>query len=109
MCDSINGIDGAICLDRERALEFTLRKALKFLLDFHISDNLAELWKVAFPLTGEIFILIQNTIEYFVPQGSNIDFVQISNNIINGFICSYIIIINDVPKIPILFIINVVD
>ena len=44
--------DGAICLYRERALEFILRKAI----DFHYSDNLADLWNAAFPLTGEIFI-----------------------------------------------------
>ena len=99
---SETGIKGGGCLDTERVLKMALRAknaGLKFLLDFHYSDNWADPGKQACPASWrnldfnsaqkELEKFTKNTIEYFVSKGANVDYVQIGNEINNGFMYPY--------------------
>ena len=69
------------------------------MLDFHYSDNWADPGKQACPASWrnmdiesvkkELEKFTKNTIEYFISQNINIDYVQIGNEINNGFIYPY--------------------
>ena len=95
---SNTGVKGGGCLDVERVLKLALRAknaGLKFLLDFHYSDNWADPGKQSCPYSWrnldfngakkELEKFTKNTIEYFKSKGANIDYVQIGNEINNGF------------------------
>ena len=95
---SETGVKGGGCLDVERVLQMALRvkkAGLKFLLDFHYSDNWADPGKQTCPASWrnldfnsakkELEKFTRNTIEYFISKGVNIDYVQIGNEINNGF------------------------
>ena len=95
---SETGVQGGGCLDVERVLKMAKRAkkaGLKFLLDFHYSDNWADPGKQSCPASWkyldfngvkkELEKFTKNTIEYFVSEGVNIDYVQIGNEINNGF------------------------
>ena len=96
--NSETGIKGGGCLDVERVLKMALRAknaGLKFLLDFHYSDDWADPGKQTCPASWrnldfnsakkELEKFTRNTIEYFVSKGANIDYAQIGNEINNGF------------------------
>ena len=96
--NSNTGVKGGGCLDVERVLKLALRAkkaGLKFLLDFHYSDNWADPGKQSCPYSwryldfngakNELEKFTKNTIEYFKSRGANIDYVQIGNEINNGF------------------------
>ena len=95
---SKTGVKGGGCLDVERVLKLALRakkEGLKFLLDFHYSDDWADPGKQTCPYSWskldfngareKLEQFTQNTIEYFISQGANIDYIQIGNEINNGF------------------------
>ena len=95
---SETGVKGGGCLDVNRVLKMALRAknaGLKFLLDFHYSDNWADPGKQSCPASWrnldfnsakkELEKFTQNTIEYFVSNGASVDYVQIGNEINNGF------------------------
>ena len=95
---SPTGVKGGGCLDVERVLKLALRAknaGLKFLLDFHYSDNWADPGKQTCPYSWknldfnnarkELEKFTKNTIEYFLSRGAVIDYVQIGNEINNGF------------------------
>ena len=95
---SQTGVKGGGCLDVERVLNLALRAknaGLKFLLDFHYSDNWADPGKQSCPYSWryldfngarkELEKFTKNTIQYFKSRGANIDYVQIGNEINNGF------------------------
>ena len=99
---SETGVKGGGCLDVERVLKMAKRAkkaGLKFLLDFHYSDNWADPGKQSCPASWknldfngakkELEKFTKNTIEYFVSEGVNIDYVQIGNEINNGFMYPY--------------------
>ena len=99
---SETGVKGGGCLDVERVSRMALRAkklGLKFLLDFHYSDNWADPGKQSCPASWrnmdietvkkELEKFTKNTIEYFNSQNINIDYVQIGNEINNGFIYPY--------------------
>ena len=99
---SNTGVKGGGCLDVERVLNLALRAkkaGLKFLLDFHYSDNWADPGKQSCPYSWrnldfngakyELEQFTKNTIEYFKFRGANIDYVQIGNEINNGFMFPY--------------------
>ena len=83
---SNTGVKGGGCLDVERVLQLALRAknaGLKFLLDFHYSDNWADPGKQSCPYSWrnldfngakkELEKFTKNTIEYFKFRGANID------------------------------------
>ena len=93
---SPTGVKGGGCLDVERVLKLALRAknaGLKFLLDFHYSDNWADPGKQTCPYSWknldfnnarkELEKFTKNTIEYFLSRGAVIDYVQIGNEINN--------------------------
>ena len=95
---SKTGVKGGGCLDVERVLGLALRakkEGLKFLLDFHYSDNWADPGQQTCPYgwrkldfngaKEKLEKFTQNTIDYFISQGAEIDYVQIGNEINNGF------------------------
>ena len=95
---SETGVKGGGCLDVDRVLKMALRaknEGLKFLLDFHYSDNWADPGKQSCPASWrnldlnsakkELEKFTKNTIYYFVSKGASIDYVQIGNEINNGF------------------------
>ena len=95
---SETGVKGGGCLDVDRVLKMALRAknaGLKFLLDFHYSDNWADPGKQSCPASWrnldlnsakkELEKFTKNTIDYFVSKGASIDYVQIGNEINNGF------------------------
>ena len=99
---SQTGVKGGGCLDVERVLKMALRvkkAGLKFLLDFHYSDNWADPGKQTCPASWrnldfngakkELEKFTKNTIEYFISKGVNLDYVQIGNEINNGFMFPY--------------------
>jgi len=96
--NSKTGVKGGGCLDVERVLKLALRaknEGLKFLLDFHYSDNWADPGKQTCPYSWskldfngareKLEQFTQNTIEYFISMGAKIDYVQVGNEINNGF------------------------
>jgi len=96
--NSKTGVKGGGCLDVERVLSLALRaknEGLKFLLDFHYSDNWADPGKQTCPYSWskldfngareKLKQFTQNTIEYFISMGAKIDYVQVGNEINNGF------------------------
>ena len=95
---SETGVKGGGCLDVNRVLNMAKRAkraGLKFLLDFHYSDNWADPGKQTCPASWryldfngakkELEKFTKSTIEKFVSQGVGIDYVQIGNEINNGF------------------------
>ena len=99
---SRSGVKGGGCLDVERVLQMALRAkkaGLQFLLDFHYSDNWADPGKQACPESWknldfnsaqkELEKFTKNTIDYFVSKGVTIDYVQVGNEINNGFMFPY--------------------
>ena len=96
--NSETGVKGGGCLDVNRVLNMALRAksaGLKFLLDFHYSDNWADPGKQYCPASWrnldfnsakkELEKYTRNIIENFVSKGVDIDYVQIGNEINNGF------------------------
>ena len=95
---SASGINGGGYNDRDRVLSMALRAknaGLKFLLDFHYSDNWVDPSIQTCPSAWEslsfdeaasaLYTYTQETIEYFIKNGATIDYVQIGNEINNGF------------------------
>ena len=96
--NSPNGSKGGGNNDKQHVLSMALRAksaGLKFLLDFHYSDNWADPGKQSCPFewqnlnfneaSSALYSYTQETIEYFIKNGANIDYVQIGNEINNGF------------------------
>ena len=99
---SPTGVKGGGCLDVERVLKLALRAknaGLKFLLDFHYSDNWADPGRQTCPYSWknldfesarkELEKFTRDTIEYLLSKGATIDYVQIGNEINNGFMHPY--------------------
>lgn len=100
--NSDSGVKGGGMCDKERVLGMAVRAkkvGLKFLLDFHYSDNWADPGKQSCPsawrglsfekATDTLFKYTQETMSYFVSHGAQPDYVQIGNEINNGFMFPY--------------------
>ena len=100
--NSPSGVKGGGYNDKERVLGIALRAkaaGLKFLLDFHYSDNWADPGKQSCPSAWEnlsfddassaLYSYTLEIVDYFLKNGANLDYIQIGNEINNGFMYPY--------------------
>lgn len=97
--DSVVGVNGGGELTKERILEMAIeaRKVnMRFILDFHYSDNWADPEKQELPeaweglsfndLVDNVYTYTKEMVKYFVDRGVPPQIVQIGNEINNGLL-----------------------